>query len=145
MTVSRNIEDLHPAMQPLCREFLRRAAEKNIGVLITCTFRDGKEQNRLYAMGRTTKSHIGVTAARPLGKVVTNAKAGQSAHNFELDGRPASKAFDFVPMVGGKPVWDEKHPSWQKLGKIGQDLGLNWYGAPGSKFKEFPHMELKEV
>lgn len=145
MTVSRNIKDLHPNLQPLCEEFLRRAAEKNIGVLITCTFRDGKEQNRLYAMGRTTKSHVGVTAARPLGRVVTNAKASQSAHNFELDGKPASKAFDFVPMVGGKPIWDEKNPNWQKLGKIGQELGLNWYGTPGSKFKELPHMELKEI
>ena len=145
MTVSRNIADLHPTLQPICQEFLRRAAEKDFGVLITCTYRSKDEQDRLYSLGRTAVSHVGVTPSRPLGRTVTNAKGGQSAHNFELNGKPASKAFDFVPMVGGKPIWDEKNLLWFKLGKIGTDLGLNWYGSPGSKFKEFPHMQLKEA
>jgi len=49
-------------------------------------------------------------------------------------------------MQHGKPDWNTVGDSlllWQKLGKIGTDLGLKWYGAPGSKFKEFPHFELK--
>lgn len=144
MTVSRAISDLHPELQSLCKQFLRSAEEKKIGVIITCTYRSSEEQNRLYAMGRTTISHVGVTPARPLGRIVTNAKGGQSAHNFEIDGKPASKAWDFVPMLGGKPVWDENSPLWQALGKIATDLGLNWYGSPGSRFKEFPHVQMKE-
>lgn len=130
--MSRKIEDLHPLLQPLCKEFMRLAEEAEIDVLITCTYRSNAEQDSLYAQGRNGDK-------RP---VVTNAKAGQSAHNFILNGKPASKAFDFVPVDNGKLCWDAKHPYWQRLGKIGMDLGLNWYGAPGSKFKEFPHMEL---
>jgi len=33
---------------------------------------------------------------------------------------------------------------WQTLGRIGMELGLNWYGEPGAKFREFPHFQLKE-
>lgn len=130
---SRSIEDLHPDLQPLCRQFLAQADEQGIDVLITCTYRSNAEQTALYAQGRTAP-----------GRIVTNAKAGQSAHNFTLDGKPAAKAFDVVPLVDGKPQWDARHPAWQDLGKIGTKLGLNWYGAPGARFPEFPHFELKE-
>lgn len=128
---SRKIEDLHPDLQPLCRKFLQIAEEKDIDVLITCTYRSGEEQNRLYAQGRTTP-----------GRIVTRAKAGQSSHNYEIEGKPAAKAFDFVPMVNGKPQWAASHPAWQELGKIAMDLGLEWYGAPGARFREFPHVQL---
>ena len=129
---SRKIEDLHPTLQFITRTFLAKALIEGIDVLITCTYRSNTEQDELYAQGRT----------KP-GKVVTNAKAGQSKHNFTIDGKPASKAFDVVPMIGGKPMWDAQHPSWQKLGKIGMDLGLEWAGNWKS-FKEFPHFQLKD-
>jgi peptidoglycan L-alanyl-D-glutamate endopeptidase CwlK len=129
---SRRIEDLHPDLQPLCRAFLEQARTEGVDVLITCTYRSNAEQDALYAQGRTTP-----------GRIVTNAKAGQSAHNFTLNGQPAAKAFDVVPLVDGKPQWDASHPAWQELGKIGMGLGLNWYGAPGSKFREFPHFQMK--
>lgn len=128
---SRKIEDLHPDLQPICREFLLNAEDAGIDVLITCTYRSNDEQNALYAQGRTVA-----------GSRVTNARGGQSAHNFTIDGKPAAKAFDIVPMVNGKPQWSSAHPAWQRLGKIGMDLGLNWYGAPNSKFHEFPHFEI---
>ncbi len=130
---SRRIEDLHPALQPLCREFVTRCHVVGIEPLITCTYRSGKEQDELYAQGRT----------KP-GARVTNARAGQSAHNNTHQGKPAARAFDVVPMVGGKPQWDAKHPHWQLMGQIGEDLGLTWYGNPRAKFREFPHFELNK-
>ncbi len=129
---SRRIEDLHPDLQPLCRAFLAQAAAQGIDVLITCTYRSNAEQNALYAQGRTTS-----------GPIVTRAKGGQSAHNFMLEGKPAAKAFDVVPLVNGKPQWSARHPAWQTLGAIGTALGLNWYGRPGSRFLEYPHFQLK--
>lgn len=129
---SRKIEDLHPSLQPLCREFLAQSVHRDIDVIITCTYRSNAEQDELYAQGRE----------KP-GNIVTRAKAGQSAHNFTIDGKPAAKAFDVVPLVGGKAMWDSGHPSWQVLGDIGMNLGLNWYGAPGSKFREMPHFQLR--
>ncbi|WP_215782032.1 M15 family metallopeptidase [Paludibacterium sp. B53371] len=128
---SRQIEDLHPDLQPLCREFLSRCTAAGVEPLITCTYRSGAEQDELYAQGRT----------KP-GPRVTNARAGQSAHNFSIKGQPAARAFDVVPVIGGKPIWDASHPHWQTMGRIGETLGLNWYGNPRAQFREFPHFEL---
>ncbi|MCW3479718.1 M15 family metallopeptidase [Neisseriaceae bacterium JH1-16] len=128
---SRQISDLHPDLQPLAQAFLRRCADAGVEPLITCTWRSSKEQDELYAQGRT----------KP-GPRVTNARAGQSAHNFTIQNRPAARAFDVVPMVGGKPQWDANHPHWQIMGRIGTELGLNWYGRPQAPFREFPHFEL---
>lgn len=134
---SRRLEDLHPDLLPLCKEFVTQCQQQGIDILITCTFRSPEEQDRLYAQGRKTP-----------GAIVTNAKGGQSEHNYMMsNGKFASKAFDVVPLRGGKCIWGtEGHDLeiWQTVGKIGMDLGLNWYGAPGSKFKEFPHFALKE-
>lgn len=128
---SRNIEDLHPDLKPLARAFIARCQAAGLDILITCTWRSGAEQDALYAQGRS----------KP-GARVTNARAGQSAHNFTIQGRPAARAFDIVPMVGGKAMWDASHPHWKIAGDIGMALGLNWYGRPGAPFKEFPHFEL---
>ena len=63
---------------------------------ITCIYRSHAEQARLYAQGRTTT-----------GKVVTNAKPGQSRHNDHLNGDPASTAVDMCPIIDGKPSWSK--------------------------------------
>lgn len=144
---SRRIEDLHPKMQPLARAFQAEAERLGLDFIFTCTYRSGTEQNELYAQGRS----------KP-GRIVTNARAGQSKHNFEISGKPAALAFDIVPMRHGKAIWgtsgngiddnpadDDKDDLelWQRLGAIGEKLGLNWYGRPGARFKEFPHFEWK--
>ncbi len=131
---SRNPAHLHPDLQPIYKKFAAEAKRQGIDYILTCTYRSGEEQNALYAQGRT----------KP-GRIVTRAKAGQSAHNFKIGDTPASKAFDIVPLEAGKAIWDEKHPAWQKLGKIGMELGLNWYGRPGAPFKEFPHFEMAKL
>lgn len=131
---SRSMDDLHPDLEALAYEFLADAEEAGQDMLITCTYRSNDEQNTLYAQGRTAPGHI-----------VTNAKGGQSAHNHTtVDGKPMSRAFDVVPLRHGKCIWDSHDPAWQVLGKIGMALGLEWYGAPGSKFKEYPHFQLKD-
>src|SRR3990167_8432100 len=95
---SRNIADLSPEMQVLCNRHLdrcRRDVElrrRGVEVFLTCTYRSGEEQNRLYAQGRTTP-----------GRIVTNAKAGQSAHNHATpQGKPAALAYDVAMLVNGK-------------------------------------------
>lgn len=131
---SRKLEDLHPDLEPLAREFLRRCEAAGLDILVTCTYRSNEEQSQLYAQGRNGKP----------GNIVTYAKAGQSAHNNTIKGKPAARAFDIVPLVGGKPVWDAQHPAWQTAGQIGMALGLNWYGKPSAKFREMPHFELNK-
>lgn len=129
---SRSLTDLHPRLQEKAINFLQRCEKQGIDVLIYCTYRSNKEQAELYAQGRS----------KP-GKVVTYAKPGQSNHNFTIDGKPASKAFDCVPLVHGKPQWSNKDPLWQQLGKIGTEVGLMWAGN-WTRFKEYPHFELPD-
>lgn len=130
---SRKIDDLHPDLQPICREFLRRCAAAGLDILITCTYRSDAEQDVLYSQGRTTP-----------GAIVTNARAGQSAHNHRTaTGVPAARAFDIVPLVNGKAMWNASHAAWAVAGKIGTELGLNWYGRPDAPFREMPHFQMK--
>lgn len=136
MMSNRNPSDLHPDLQPIFVKFMAECKVQELDVLCTCTWRSSAEQESLYAQGRTTS-----------GKIVTFARAGQSAHNYTIKGRPAAKAFDIVPMRNGKCVWGtvgDDGVLWKRIGAIGVALGLNWYGSKGSKFKEMPHFQLKD-
>ena len=127
--MSRSIDDLHVAVQGMATRFLMMTKVAGIDVLITCTWRSEAEQAALYAQGRTTP-----------GKIVTRARPGQSMHNCVVAGRPASLAFDVVPMRNGKPVWAASDPLWQQLGDIGEKCGLEWAGRWKS-FREYPHFQ----
>jgi peptidoglycan LD-endopeptidase CwlK len=121
--MSRNLDDLRTEVRPMVDLFLADCATAGIDILVTCTLRSMEEQAALYAQGRTTP-----------GRIVTNAKPGQSAHNFGL-------ALDVVPIVNGKPDWDGTHPVWDQIGQLGQVRGLQWLGAPGSPFREEAHFQ----
>ncbi len=116
---SRRIEDLHPAFQPLVRAFLDACLNAGHDVIITCGYRSFREQDELYAQGRT----------KP-GKRVTNARAGQSWHNYGL-------AIDVVPLRQGKPDWQGP---WDALGAIGERLGMTW-GGHFKRLVDRPHFE----
>ena len=130
----RNLSDLHDDLKQLCNDFLDKCAAAGLHVFIVTTWRSPADQDALYAQGRTTPGHI-----------VTNARAGQSAHNFTLpDGTPASKAFDIGVMLNGKYDAAGLSPDWHTAGQIGTAIGLDWYGAPDAKFHEMPHFQLAE-
>ena len=79
MIDSRDIKDLHPIVASLAKTLIERAKnELGIKLLITSTLRDNECQAKLYAKGRTAP-----------GPKVTNAKPGQSFHNYGV-------AFDVV-------------------------------------------------
>lgn len=121
MINSRNIDDLNSHVAKLCREFIAKCKADGIDVLITSTYRDAESQNALYAQGRT----------KP-GKRVTNAKAGQSYHNYRC-------AFDFVPIVHGKAQWQDI-ATFKRCGEIGKALGLE-YAGDWVRFKEYAHLQ----
>lgn len=121
MINSRKLEDLHPKVKVLCEKFIEKCKSQNIDVLITSTYRDGASQDALYAQGRTTA-----------GKIVTNARAGQSYHNWRV-------AFDFVPLVHGKAQWSDV-ATFTKCGEIAESVGLEWAGR-WKKFKELAHCQ----
>jgi peptidoglycan L-alanyl-D-glutamate endopeptidase CwlK len=122
MINSRKLEDLHPKVKALCEQFIIACDKVDIDILITSTYRDMESQKALYAQGRTTK-----------GKIVTNAKAGQSFHNYRV-------AFDFVPIVGGKCDWNNLG-TFTRCGRIAESIGLEWAGSWTGKFKEMAHCQ----
>ena len=122
MINSRSLDDLLPQVKSRVEAFIAACKAEGIDLLVTSTYRDNESQNALYAQGRTTP-----------GKIVTNAKAGQSFHNFRC-------AVDVVPLVAGKPRWDVKDEVWQKIGKLGKAAGLEWAGD-WKRFREYPHFQ----
>lgn len=121
MKNSRDIADLLPVVQEKARAFLAACAAEGIDVLITSTLRDAESQNALYAQGRT----------KP-GRIVTNAKAGQSWHNHAC-------AFDFVPIKHGKAQWNDT-ATFTRCGEIAESVGLEWAGR-WKKFREAAHVQ----
>jgi len=130
--MSRKLEDLRTDVREKAERFLTAAKNIGIDVLITCTYRSNEEQKQLYAQGRTAP-----------GKIVTNALPGESKHNNVEGGVPASLAFDVVPLINGKPMWDASNPVWKVLGSLGKSVGLNWAGD-WKRFKEYPHFEVSK-
>jgi len=122
MIASRSIDDLLPVVKEKVKKFVALCKGEGIELLITSTYRDHESQNALYAQGRTEP-----------GRVVTNAKGGQSFHNYRC-------AVDVVPLVNGKPDWDGTHPIWAKIGNYGKLAGLEWAGE-WTRFKELAHFQ----
>lgn len=122
MINSRNIDDLHPHVAKLCVAFIAACKSAGIDALITSTYRDAESQAALYAQGRTTPGHI-----------VTNAKPGQSFHNYRC-------AFDFVPIVNGKAIWKDDE-LFEKCGVIAEGVGLEWAGRWHGELREMAHCQ----
>lgn len=109
MISSRDVNDLHPVPRGKFTAFLTAAKAQGIDAFLTCTYRDDEAQNALFAVGRT----------KP-GKKVTNARAGESYHQFRCAG-------DVAILLHGKLIWDDTHEGaelWDRLIKIGESVGL---------------------
>lgn len=120
---SRSLEVLRPEFRKLVDLWLADCHSINLDVLVYCTVRSNEEQDALYAQGRTVP-----------GKIVTNAHAGQSAHNYGL-------AIDFVPLENGKPRWDGGNPLYLHAIAIAEARGLE--SLCKSAFPEWAHLQMK--
>lgn len=123
MINSRDLHYLHPQVRTKCEKFIEECRKQGVTVLITSTYRDNESQDALYAQGRTLP-----------GKKVTNAKGGQSFHNYRV-------AFDFVPLVNGKAMWNDLE-TFVKCGVIGESVGLEWAGRWKGKMREMAHFQF---
>ena len=117
------IKLLHPAVREEAGKiYADICAAMPAGVVcrFTHTLRTNAEQDALYALGRT----------KP-GKIVTNAKGGQSYHNYGL-------AIDFVLIIDGKVSW-EVDRNWAAVIAIFESYG--WESGHRWKFKDSPHVQ----
>jgi len=122
------IDTLHP----LIREEVQRLVDhcntsvlkSDVQMIVTCGNRSFDEQTKLYNQ-------------KPK---VTNAKAGQSIHNYAL-------AFDFCLVRGGRLIWDvakdfdgDKVPDWMEVVKVFKAAGYTW-GGDFRSITDRPHFE----
>lgn len=123
MVNSKSMQDLIPEARSRATFFIAQAelelsqlTGKRVKVQPTSTFRDSESQDELFARGRTAP-----------GKIVTNARGGESWHNFQ-------RAMDFVITIDGKVTWDKDY--YRLAGKIAQESGLTWGGDWNGNGKE---------
>ncbi|TGB05435.1 M15 family peptidase [Halobacillus salinus] len=122
---------LHPLVEKYRDDLVTRAEKKGIDVVITEGHRTEERQNELYERGRSTD-----------GRVVTNAKAGESYHNYGL-------AIDFALRTSkGDVVWDTERDGngngksdWMEVVAIAKDMGFEW-GGDWVSFKDYPHLQM---
>lgn len=123
----KNLESLLPCVQMAFRKWyaekVKAWQEKHsVTVKIICGTRTIKEQNDLYAIGRTKK-----------GSKVTNAKGGSSFHNFGI-------AFD-IGIFQGKEYLTADDLYKRLIADCGcPDEMIN--GGSWSSFQDFPHFEV---
>lgn len=126
---SRKLEDLHPLLREAFEYGLIEWSKRFPDLpypFITATYRDNKEQEELYAQGRTTK-----------GSRVTNARAGQSPHNYN-----PSLAFDIAFQKEKKLSW-ENHLFDKFAAIVKEKFKDVVWGGNFKSLKDRPHFELK--
>jgi peptidoglycan L-alanyl-D-glutamate endopeptidase CwlK len=124
-TASENrLKKLHPELAGRVRTLIEHLGANGMQVEVVQGLRTFAEQDALYAQGRT----------KP-GQVVTNARGGQSNHNYGL-------AVDLCPFTpDGKPNWNAPNTMWMAIGAEAEKLGLEW-GGSWKKFIDKPHVQL---
>ena len=102
------LESLEPTFRTKVEQLMARMKELTaLDWVVVQGRRTMAEQNALYAQGRTTA-----------GKIVTNARGGDSPHNF-------GEGADLVAKkVDGKLWWDAEPIVWKTLADEARKLGL---------------------
>lgn len=126
----KRIQKLHPNIRNYVLIIYNEILKTGISIRITNTLRTFKEQDDLYALGRT----------KP-GKIVTHAKGGESYHNYGL-------AIDFCLLISNKEVsWNrdldlnnDGQKDWDQVVKIFKKYGWVW-GGDFHRFKDYPHFQ----
>ena len=122
------IDTLHPLIREEVRKLVdvinTTVLKSNVKMIVTQGLRTFDEQTKLYNQ-------------KPK---VTNAKAGQSLHNYGL-------AFDFCLADGGRTIWDtvkdfdgDKVADWMEVVKVFKAAGYVW-GGDFRSITDRPHFE----
>ncbi len=103
---------------------IEQAYKEGINAQISEGYRSAARQNALYRQGRTTG-----------GKVVTNARAGQSWHNYGV-------AIDYflTSKDGRRAIWTV-NAKWRRVAAIAHSYNMEW-GGVWKSFVDYPHLQM---
>ena len=140
---------LHPKIRDEVKariEYVENKLGPYIAIRITQGSRSFAESDSMYAVGRTVRG-AGVRPGRPMGNIITNARAGQSFHNYDL-------AFDFCILYDKDKngtyesiSWDllkdmdrDGEADWKEVVDAFQSIGYEW-GGSWYFLKDNPHLQ----
>ena len=131
--MSRKLADLEPITQEKALRLIA-AAPLVLGreLYIVGGLRSYDEQDALHAIGRDGDD----------GRIVTNARAGESWHNF-------GRGIDFAFEEHGtqRPTWSnttsKDQRDWRLLGEMGEAIGLEW-GGRFESLGDFGHFHFSD-
>lgn len=121
----KRLSEVMPELSRRVRQIISAASLKGVTLEVTQGYRTFAEQDALWARGRSTA-----------GPPVTDAKGGQSYHNYGL-------AVDLCPCKGGEPDWDDAR-AFQLVGELALRVGLEW-GGTWKKSLNRPHVQLSPL
>lgn len=126
-----NILDLDPVLQPIAQacldEYARKFTDRHPAKILV-TWRSNADQQEAYDAG------------------LSRCKAGTGPHNCMIDGKPASRAFDFAVFdEDGNYIADGTDDWYADFAAIGKKHGLIWGGDWTGGFKDWDHLELPEL
>lgn len=118
-----NIATLDQRVRAAAAKFVKRVNDELcIKLKVTSAYRSKQDQDALYAQGRT----------KP-GRIVTNARGGQSNHN-------SGKAIDvYMVLEDGSIATEDEVPP--EVVKIAKEEGFEWGGSWKGKLRDGPHFE----
>lgn len=129
----RDITKLHPRLQEKFKLLQKKCAHKGIAIRATECLRTAKEQDALYAKGRTAP-----------GPKVTNA-SGKDAKSMHQWGVAVDVAINMDTDEDGdvdiRDIYNAK--LLNVVGKIGQSIGLEW-GGSWKSIVDKPHFQLPD-
>lgn len=125
------VTGLHPVVAEKRDRLLELTKAEGINVLISDDYRSSDAQDALYRKGRSDG-----------GAIVTNARGGESYHNYGL-------AVDFALLTPkGKAIWDMEYDGngngrsdWLEVVAIAKRLGFTW-GGDWKSFPDYPHLQM---
>lgn len=122
-----DVSQLYPAFLDKAMALANNCAVRGHVFFANSTYRSVEQQDALYAQGRTTP-----------GAIVTNAKGGQSAHNFAIAMDWTHDADDNAAN-GLQQDWtpEQYRVLAEEAVKLGLEAGFNWSGFP-----DRPHVNL---
>lgn len=124
---------VHPVLSQKITQVIALAANVGLDVRVVQGLRTFEEQTKLYNQPWDKRDNDGDGRIDEKDEKVTNAKAGQSNHNYGL-------ACDLCVFVNGKPDWNNLQ-NFATIGRLAKQVGLEWGGD--WKFKDRPHVQLK--
>lgn len=136
------IELLHPAIRDKVSAAYEKVCNRLNGratLRFAYTLRTFKEQDDLFALGRTVVKDAKGNKV----KIVTNAKGGQSFHNYGL-------AWDIVLIIDGKDAsWDtlkdfdgDHTADWMEAVEEFKAIGAEWGGDWKGSLNDKPHFQF---